>query len=1014
MSQPIYVSPSTTLVQVNPLQIPYTKVYPNSVQFTGQTFTVLDATSSIQVFDNPIVLSTINHKTFTDGSFSTLINQPQGFITLQAQSTFQWGFLNSYPFRNQYVSAGTQFTTLSTLNSQIINANKHTVCTINIENLNVSGRLSISSGVFLYQTGGESVSTFGAANFVSSLFVDSNVFFSSSVSSLGNGYFGSTLFVRGNLTTQSSIAAGEFVNVSTSVFTDGFLYTPYIQLGDGFIGEAINVNDAADITIDVGASASINGSITSLFSKLYVGENIQSRQLQVLFGNFNMLSSAALHQSVTTTAKINILSNVSTLGNVNIGGNLRVDDIFTIPKNNIINSSFFLKDDLTIGTYLSTINLNTFQTAVNKNFIGYSTQTEANFINVDGNLGPQKVVAYSTIVGGSLSTAETFVSYRDTRIEGGLWISSTVSTLREGKTGSWASTLGNLTTTMMGSADLLTLASTLTVENTLVTNCNGGSTIVTGCLSVRRDLIIQNVLTVSSYTLPSSLVTFNVEASTINVGFLGQASSLTTLQNLNTSSLVIGSTQNIRNTAENYLPFYPNSVSTFLFSSLLLQNTYQDNYDAERLYNSLQVTSSFGLGTSAFNNSFEVKPLGYLLSTSYAYQVISTAKIDGISFSGSFQGNGAQLSNIMYPRNLSVGVASISTLFTSNAFISSAFLSSGISYSSTNIFSTLQVNAMNIWGNAYDGTVPSSNIIVAFNSQRALILNNMYIQKPSQPTFPAFVTINPTKIRPGDIYPDIYQAGLEVGNTLRYTEIVGIPADSLIFNEVRAENLFIQHLGSNTFPTNLSNDMYISSGLIRASSTSLFIDQNTSYAQISTNIIQPLFSTLVFNSTLFLKRDTQQVGINQTPNATLDVKSIRLSGNVQATSSLIINDTLQQFVPEGTSLSNVWQQGPLSFSQDAPTFGKVQTNLTDAFSLVQLPLPTASSYPSFMNASSIYLSLNDVLYCDTQRNVGVNTYFDTSSSYQSTFTNSGLVRVSTTTTAIKAESAGLFYSMVSI
>ncbi len=1011
MSQPIYVSPSTTLVQVNPLQIPYTVVYPNAVQIIGQTFTVLDTTSSIQVFDNPIVLSTINNnRRFVDGSFSTLINQPQGFLTLQAQSTLQWGFLNSYPFRNQYISAGTQFTTLNLLTSQILHANKTTLCTLNVENLNISGKMNISSGLFIDL----GVSSLGAVTLVSSLFVEENVFFSSCLSTLGNFETASSFTVGGQFLAKEGFTTSNSVVVSSILSaTQGITNAGYTQLEGNLVGTTHNVapfTTGTNTSGNIGASAQIYGGTRSL-SSFFIGRNIQTKTLSI-DSNALFLSSATLNQSVIVASNLAVASNIYFNDTMGVGGNLFVNTGFTTLKPLIANSMDVAKT-FTVGT-INAEYADIYQTDIALDILGVSTQTNANYLEVDKDVGLQNLSAKSTIVGKSLSVGQTFVGFKDVFIQEGLFISSFVSTLREAETSSWASTLGHLSSHSIGSAEYLHVLSTLNVGKTLIANCNSESTIVTGALLINRDLTIRNVLTLSSYTLPSSLVTFNLEASTIHAAFLGQASSITTLQNLTTSSLVIGSSLNIQNTAENYLPFTVNRFSTFLFSSLLLQNTYQDNLDAERRYNALRITSSFGIEVTAAPNSFEVKPLGYLLSTSYAYQVISTAKVDGLSFSGTFQGDGAQLSNIMYPRNLSVGVSFISTLFTSNAFISSAFLSSGISHASTNLFSTLQVNTMNIWGNAYDETVPSSNIIVAFDSQRALILNNMYIQKPYLPQLPAFVTINPTKIRPGDIYPDIFQPGLEVGNTLRYTEMVGIPADSLIFNDFRAENLFVQHLGSNTFPTNLSNTMYISSGLIRASSTSFFIDQNTSYIQFSTNIIQPLFSTLVFNSTLFLERDTQRVGINQQPNATLDTRTIRLQGNVQVISSLIIDNGIQQRVTENTSLSNLWQQGPLTFEQDTPSFGKVQTNLTEAFTLVQTPLPTASSYPSFMNASSIYLSLNDVLYCDTRRNIGVNTFFDPFSSYQSTFTNSGLVRISTTTTSLKAESSGLFYSMATI
>lgn len=1010
---PIYVSPSTTLVQVNPLQNPYSLVYPNQIQFLGQTFTVLDGTSSFKILENPIIISSINHSGFVENLFSTMINQPQGYVSLQSQSTFQWGFLNSFPFRDEFVSAGTQFLSVSTFFTAQTNASLQVSSNISVENLIVSGNLYISSGVFLW----EGISTLGTAYFASTLTIDQSTFFSSCLSTSGDFFINSSLTVVGNLLSKSYLESSNSVVVSSFLSAlGGITYTPYIQLGGGLVGTTDYISvfvPGGDKTLDVAASANFTGSLKAL-SSANIGGNLQTKALS-LDGNLSFLSSASLHQSVIVNSYTNILSNLSSIDSVGIGGDLTVGDVFIVPKDIFNSSNFFVQNSFDVGWYVSSTYANIFETAVYENMFGYSTQTQANYLHVDANVGLQNFSAKSTIVGTTLSVGHAFVSYKDTYIGDGLFISSTVSTLREGKTNSWASTLGFLSTYTVGWADSLRVISTMNIKGTLNTNCNAESTIMFGLLSIERDFTVRDTLRVSSYTLPSSLVAFNVIASTIHVAHLGQASSLTTLQNLYTSSLVIGSTTNLSNTVENYLPFYANSLSTFVFSSILLQNTYQDFSNAERIYNSLRITSSFGVGAIAQSNSFEVKSLGYLPSTSYAYEIISTARVEGGTFQGVFAGNGALLSNIMYPKNLSVGVASISTVFASNAFISSAFLSTGTSLSGRNSFSTLQVNTMNIFGSAYDATVPAgSNIIVAFDSQRALIVNNMYIQKPYLPGYPAFVTINPLKIHT-DIYPALAVPGLEVGNTLRYTDIVGISNTSLVFDEFRAENIFVQTLGSNTFPTNLSNSMYISSGIIRASSTSFFIDQNTVYTQFSTNIIQPLFSTLVFNSTLFLKRDTQQVGINTSPNATLDVKSLRLDGNVQILSSITIQDKLQEYVPNGgTGLSTLWQQGPITFIQDSPSFGKVETAFTPAFGLFQESLLTAPNYPSYMNTSSIYVSYNDVLYCDTNRNVGVFTYLNPTTSYRSTFHTLGSVRVSTTTTTVKAVGKGIFYSIASI
>ena len=105
---PIFVTPSTTVVQVNTLLTPYTPVILNSFQYAGQVVTILDGTSSFGVTQSSIVVSTQVATQFSDGSISTLINQPQGFLTVQAQAPNLWSLLNTFPFWNQYPSTAVQ------------------------------------------------------------------------------------------------------------------------------------------------------------------------------------------------------------------------------------------------------------------------------------------------------------------------------------------------------------------------------------------------------------------------------------------------------------------------------------------------------------------------------------------------------------------------------------------------------------------------------------------------------------------------------------------------------------------------------------------------------------------------------------------------------------------------------------------------------------------------------------------------------------------------------------------
>ena len=85
---PIFVTPSTTFVQVTTLQTPYTPVILNAYSYAGQVVSVLDGTSSFGVLASSIVVSTAQTSQFSDGSISTLIDQLQEPIYKMIISAF--------------------------------------------------------------------------------------------------------------------------------------------------------------------------------------------------------------------------------------------------------------------------------------------------------------------------------------------------------------------------------------------------------------------------------------------------------------------------------------------------------------------------------------------------------------------------------------------------------------------------------------------------------------------------------------------------------------------------------------------------------------------------------------------------------------------------------------------------------------------------------------------------------------------------------------------------------------
>ena len=96
------VTSSTSIVLIDSSQISedsYALVYLSNVDYPGTVITIRDYIGQAGP-TKQIVLSTTEGLQFQDGSFSTLINQPFGFVTVSSAPPSTWQLLNSYAFAN--------------------------------------------------------------------------------------------------------------------------------------------------------------------------------------------------------------------------------------------------------------------------------------------------------------------------------------------------------------------------------------------------------------------------------------------------------------------------------------------------------------------------------------------------------------------------------------------------------------------------------------------------------------------------------------------------------------------------------------------------------------------------------------------------------------------------------------------------------------------------------------------------------------------------------------------------
>jgi hypothetical protein len=266
------VTPSTTFVNIDTLQSPFTTVVLSTIGFQGQTVTILDRTASASVAQ-PIVVSSVT------AGISTTINQPSGFLTLHANGT-SWSYLNTFPFWNQEISSGVSFLTTSTLYTTINSTIFEKLDTLTVDNLVITGPFAPTESV-TFQT----LTVTGHTDILSSFKANSAFTISSFFSSFSTLFLGSSLTVGGTITIQSTLTTLSSLYVSSSV-TAVSISTGFLTIGGHLLLSSIEVQQSTGQTVDLGgnlivqeqlnilSSVNTGGSVTA--NTLFVGSSLST------------------------------------------------------------------------------------------------------------------------------------------------------------------------------------------------------------------------------------------------------------------------------------------------------------------------------------------------------------------------------------------------------------------------------------------------------------------------------------------------------------------------------------------------------------------------------------------------------------------------------------------------------------------------------------------------------------------------------------------------------------------
>lgn len=915
---PINITPSTTFINVNPLQIPYTSVYLNNVVFPGQVVTVFDGTSSIGALTNPIVLSTLT-QSFADGSSSTLINQPQGYITAQSLPTNQWAFLNSYPFRGEYTSAGLQIFNTSNLFTALVSSIQDFTSSIVVENLIVTGNFFQSSGLIL----NTNLSSLGTVDFVSSITIWGTSYFSANVSSIGQMNLISSLNVYDNLLSKSSLVTSSFMSVGGSLYSLSSISAPLIQLRGGLYGTNLDIQASTQTTL-VGGHIQVDRDLSTLGSA-FIGGSIQANRLAVK-NDIAFYSSASLHQNVSISSLICTFREAFVRGGFSVGENISIgQDLLTQSSINI-NGSFFTAGLLTIGSTLSVSTLQTNNLNVFSNYSAVSSITQISTLNTNQSLGAGTLTASTTTIGTSISIGSNLVVLSNLNIQGQTLVKGSLSTL------SFVSIGGNLSIEKSLSVNQLayisTFFSTSSNVDVLYSTINT-STIVRGNMLGLENLIVGGTLTISSITLTPNLLGNNF--TTNNLIFNGTAIvNSAAINTLGTSSITIG-----------YIPetdFKFDMIGSVFMKNATMSSVFlsTNEYVVGNAANSyFYVSKSMGVGVEPGPSTFVVAPYSYFPSSPMIiFSTLSTNVITGDIVNASLIGDASQMTNFQYPKNISALTLIVTDRFqmnVNNSFVLASSIETSTMQNEGTLInnSSMSIGPLEIWGNA-ESIIRNlqRNIIQTAIIENEVVINDVVMKTNGQ----GQMLIN-EDLKGGASFT----ASLGVFSTLGVTTL--LTNYNLIVDTFKGDTLFTSTLyGYGGTPFLEENgftgygSIYVSSGSISTSGGNLILSESDLYNP-NVNAIQTYQSTLAFNSTLFVDRSISSVGIGTKPNFNLDAERILVNNTTYNILQSTVNRISFPQIPSTQTYAFSYADGfysNLTYSSNLSQWQNVNTFFSNA------------------------------------------------------------------------------------
>ena len=529
------VTASTSVVLINTLQSPNTVVLLSSIVNPGHIVGIRDGTGSALIATRPIVISTTNGIKFFDGSFSTLLTQPNTSLIVSSRNPTTWQVLNNQGFFTSLSSVSLNTLTANYGSVKLISSVFDVTSTLAARDVNIVTSLTLTSGDYNFTD----LNILG--NSVFSTISMKNALFSTSLTVLGDVYAASSFQLKDSMTVQRDM------NVTSDVFIkDNLAISSSLILQRGaLLSKNLSVQTLEVQSMDIAGFVRIAGNLTigssftmaqdflihstlNLMSTLSTGGSVTGRNLivrgPVEASTLLVKEVARIQNDTTVYGPVSFFNSISTFGSFQTQSSL-TSEMSTVLKENFYTLSTLYTSSLIVygESFISTLLLGT-TLAIGGN-LTVETETLLNQFTLGGKFG---IDSNLTVLGNTRSL-DSLSTQGNLYVGESLLLNGMLSTLSSLNIGGNLVNISSLNVAHSVSSINLYVKSTVSVQGSMsimgdlvslsLSSSYADRSIET--LNVYRKLATQNAyisyLETQSLTIPSSIYINSTENSPYNL-----------------------------------------------------------------------------------------------------------------------------------------------------------------------------------------------------------------------------------------------------------------------------------------------------------------------------------------------------------------------------------------------------------------------------------------------------------------------------------------------------------------